>query len=415
MRLGTIAAAAVALILVSGCERAPWWTDPDVTWITTYGDDGSEVGEDALLAADGGYFITGASNLRFGPEPQGDLYLIRTDSARRILWEMTYGGEGLEIGTSIIRVSDGTLAIGGQASSLDGQGIDAYLMKVDLEGNELWSARFGGPLDERASVVLETPDNGYLLVGNVVDPADAVSNPGAAGYTGFDGRSSVYLVRTDGDGNELWSRVHDNGANVLARSGIRMPGGDFLLLATITYFPDPDDDLYLVRVNPNGDEVWSRTWKDGRASGFDLIHTSDGNYIIAGSYASSDDTDRSTADFLFIKVDPEGKEMWSRTHGDPGMIDYADAITETADGCYVAAGDRTKSFFTRSEDLVLVKIDESGALLWERTFETATHNMLGTVLQHPAGGYAVAGSTIMEDEAFDIFLITTDSEGKVER
>jgi hypothetical protein len=192
-----------------------------------------------------------------------------------------------------------------------------------------------------------------------------------------------------------------------------MRNGDFLILATITYFPNPDDDLYLLRINSSGEEVWSRTWRDGRASGFDLIRTSDGNYIIAGSYASSDDTDRSTADFLFIKVDPEGKEMWSRTHGDPAMIDYADAITETADGCYVAAGDRTKSFFTRSEDLVLVKIDESGALLWERTFETATHNMLGTVLQHPAGGYAVAGSTIMEDGEFDIFLITTDSEGNI--
>jgi hypothetical protein len=413
-RLGTTAAAAAALILVAGCGRDPWWTDPDVTWITTYGGDRSDVGEDALPAPSGGYFITGSSNLRFGPEPQGDLYLVRTDGARRVLWEKSYGGEGLEIGESIIRASDGTLVIAGHASSLDEGGTDAYLIKVDVEGNDLWSARFGGPLDERASTVLETTDQGYLLVGTVVDPADAVSDPGAAGYGGFDGRSSVYLARTDSDGNELWSRVHDNGANLLARSAVRMPDGDAIILATITYFPDADDDLYLLRVDENGDEVWTRTWKDGRASGFDLIRTSDGNYLIAGSYAPPGDTDRSTADFLFIKIDPEGKEIWSNTYGDPGMIDYADVITNTTDGGYIAAGNSRKDFFARSEDLLLVKLDGDGKLLWERTFETATHNMFGAVLQRPEGGYAIAGSTIMGDEAFDVFLITTDSEGKAE-
>jgi hypothetical protein len=49
--------------------------------------------------------------------------------------------------------------------------------------------------------------------------------------------------------------------------------------------------------------------------------------------------------------------------------------------------------------------------LWKRTFETATHSVFGAVLQHPERGFAIVGSTMMGDGAFDIFLMTTDSEG----
>ena len=70
-----------------------------------------------------------------------------------------------------------------------------------------------------------------------------------------------------------------------------MSGGDFLVLGTITHFPAPDDDLHLLRVDERGGEVWTRTWSEGRASGHDLIASSDGNYLVAGSYAPPDETD----------------------------------------------------------------------------------------------------------------------------
>ena len=413
-RLGTTAGLATAIVLSGGCEREPWWTDPNVTWITTYGGDSSDVGGDILLAEDGGYFIVGTSNLRFGPVPQGDVYLIRTDGAGRLLWEKTFEKEGLQMGKSITRASDGTLVIAGWSSSAGNQGLDAYLFFVDEDGNALRSHAIGGRLDERAFAAFEATDGGYLLVGNIVDPADAVADPGAAGYAGYDGRSSIYLARLDADGNEIWSRTHDIGANVLAPSAVRMPDAGLLVLATITYFPNPDDDLLLLRFDEDGRETWTRTWKDGQRAARDLIPASDGNYLIAGGHSDSDDKDRSRSDYLFIKIDPEGNEIWSSTFGDPGMIECGEVITEAADGGFVASGDRTKSYFARSEDLLLVKIDASGKFLWERIYETATHNMHGGIVRHPDGGYAIVGSTVMENEAFDVFLVKTDSEGNPE-
>jgi len=145
-----------------------------------------------------------------------------------------------------------------------------------------------------------------------------------------------------------------------------------------------------------------------------LIPTSDGNYLIAGGYSDSNDTDRSESDYLFIKIDPEGNEIWTSTFGDSGRIEYGEVITEAEDGGFVASGDRTKNHYSRSEDLLLVKIGANGEFLWERTFETAVHNMHGGIVRNPDGGYAVAGSTIMENETFDVFLIRTDSAGNAE-
>jgi hypothetical protein len=412
--LGVTATLAIALVLFGGCEREPWWTDPDVTWIKTYGGDGSDVGEDIMLAQDGGYFIVGTSNLRFNPVPQGDVYLVRTDSSGRLLWEKTFEEEGLQKGESITRSSDGTLLIAGCSSSSGNESIDAYLLSVNQDGSALWSKTVGGPLDERVLAAYEVADGGHLLAGNIVDPADVVADPGAAGYGGYDGRSSIYLARIDAVGNEVWSRSHDLGVNVLASSAVRMPDDGLLILATITYFPDPDDDLYLLRVDESGNEIWAHTWKAGRSGGRDLIPTSDGNYLIAGRYSRGDDADRSKADFLFIKIDPMGNEIWARTFGDPGTIDYGEVIVESAGGGFVAAGDRTTSYYARSEDLLLVKIDANGEFLWERIFETAVHNMHGGIVRHPDGGYAVVGSTIMENDTFDVFLVKTDSEGNAE-
>jgi hypothetical protein len=412
--LGITAGLATVVVLFGGCERKPWWTDPEVTWITTYGGDNSDVGGDILLADDSGYFIVGTSNLRFGSLPQGDVYLARTDGAGRLLWEKTFEEEGLQMGKSITRGSDGTLVIAGWSSSSDDQGLDAYLLVVDEDGNVLRSHTVGGGLDERVFAAFEATDGGCLLVGNIVDPADPVADPGAAGYAGYNGRSSIYLARIDADGNEVWSRSHDIGANVLSPSVVRMPNDGLLILATITYFPDPDDDLLLLRVDEDGSEIWTRTWEDGQSAARDLIPTTDGNYLIAGGYSDSDDKDRSKSDYLFIKIDPEGNEIWSRTFGDPGMIEFGEVVTEAADGGFVASGDRTKSYFAGSEDLVLVKIDANGKSRWERIFETATHNMHGGIVRHPDGGYAIAGSTLMENEAFDVFLVKTDSEGNAE-
>jgi hypothetical protein len=369
------------------------------------------VGEGIVLADDGGYYIVGATDLRFSEEPTASIYLIRTDAAGDVLWEKTYLGEGFDMGRSILRASDGGLIIGGRVTSMGQGGRDAYLMKVDEEGDEVWSRSYGTPLDESVTVVREFVGGGYVLVGNVLDADDFIADAGRAGYGGADRRSSPYLVRTDAQGNELWTRTFDDGTNRLVSGAVATPDGGVLVAGSVSYFPDSDDDLYLLRVDGDGNEVWFRSWTAGRAYGHDLIETSDGNYLVTGSLGPAEDTDRAVEDLLFIKVDPEGNEIWGYTFGDSAMMDWVYGAVEVEGGGFVAMGTRTEDLYGSPENITLLLMDESGRHLWAQEFETATHNMFGGILLKPDGGFALSGSTVTEDGDFDVFLIVTDSEG----
>lgn len=399
-------------------EPAPTATptaEPDVTghtWFKTYGANRDDVANDLLLADDGGFFIVGATNLEFGPAQQGDIYLIKTNAAGDILWEKTYGGQGYQAGATAVKTSDGGLIISGATDSVSAGGIDIHLLKVDKDGNELWSKTFGGPLDQ-VGAAWPMDDGGYILGGNIVDPNDpVVDDPGVAGYAGFAGRSNVYLARTDSEGKELWSRKFGGDNNVLASSGLQTPDGGFIILATIMHFPVNDDDIYLLKVDQNGNEVWSHTWGNGMSSGYDLVRTSDGNLLITGPYSPPEERDRSKRDFLFIKVDPEGNEIWTSTFGNPDIFDYGQVLAATTDGGCVAVGEAGSDLTTWDQDIVIVKVDENGKLLWKQSFEAGTHSMFGTVLQHPDGGYVVAGS-MFSNRNFDIFVLKTDAQANV--
>jgi hypothetical protein len=288
--------------------------------------------------------------------------------------------------------------------------MDVYLLKLDQDGNELWFETFGGPLDEMAAAG-QMANGDFLLAGNIVDPNDFVTDPGTAGYGGFEGRSNIYLARLDADGNELWTQTFGGENNVLITGGAQTPDGGGLILATILYFPESGDDVLLLKVDEHGNKIWSRTWEEGSIGARDLIQTADGNYLITGSYAPSDSAD-SNEDYIFIKIDPEGNELWTSTFGDPDMIDYGMVLAETTDGGYVAAGERVEDLYTWNADISLVKTDQNGQLLWEQIIETDAHCMFGAILQHPDGGFIIAGSSF-NGRTFDIFVIKTDAKGNV--
>ena len=381
------------------------------TWWKTYGGNRNTVSGGLVMADDGGFFVVGTTNLQFEPEQLGDVYLLRTDATGEILWEKTYGGEGYDAGQSISETSDGNLLIAGATTSFGAQGMDAYVLKVDRDGNELWSKTYGGPLDEMVGAVGQLPDGSYILGGNIVDPNDLIADPGAAGYGGFAGRSNLYLLKVDADGNELWSRTNDSENNVIAVSGVLMPDGGLLASATISRYPDPDNDIQLLRLDGEGTIVWSRTWEEGSSTPTALVETSDGNYLIAASYAPLGGKEAAKEDFLFIKVDPQGNEIWRSSFGDPELIDYGVALARTSDGGYVTVGEQKRDLTSWEADLALVKIDENGQLLWRQAWP-ASHTMFSRVLQHPDGGFVFLGATFQEP-VFKVLLVKTDSQGAI--
>jgi hypothetical protein len=98
--------------------------------------------------------------------------------------------------------------------------------------------------------------------------------------------------------------------------------------------------------------------------------------------------------------------------GKPDLIDYGSQVAETADGGFIAVGERTPDLYTWDVEIVLVKIDENGHLVWQQT-GSASHTMFAAVIEHPDEGYIIVGSTL-RGSVFNIFLTKTDAEGHLE-
>jgi len=376
--------------------------------IMTYGDGLDDLASDGLLLDDGGIVIVGETIVAFEPEMTRHMLLLRLDAEGQLLWTRTYGGDRSSSGHAVSAESDGGFIVSGAIQSELGDDSDVYLLRVDSDGNELWSRTFGTPLNEVGGRVAGCESTGYWIVGNSVDPNDVVADPSAAGYAGFAGRSNIYVVRTDGQGHELWSRRMESEANTIAFGSASADDGGIVILSSILYYPVNDNDIVLTKLSSDGDEPWSRSWTAASASGYQIIATSDGGFAMSGVRSVPGDPFREKADALVIKVDADGSEMWSATYGDENLVETAHAIAETADGGFVSCGWQTPDLFTPGDDILIAAFDRSGALLWEDLTPSLAHNLHARIFQRSDGSYVIAGSAARPGQSFRIQRIEID-------
>ena len=243
-----------------------------------------------------------------------------------------------------------------------------------------WNKTFGVQGDDNAYSLAHTSDGGYIL----------------AGTTGGD----FWLVKTDAEGVELWNRTIGGNEFSEPYSAIQTSDGGYILAGSTSR------KACLVKTDANGNVQWQRTIGGNE---FDEAHsaiqTSDGGYIIAGS-ARSYGSDN--VDFLLVKTDAEGTEQWNRTFGGDSR-DWLYSFQQTFDGGYILSGD-TRSFGNGSSDFWLVKTDNNGIELWNRTFGGDDNEMAYSVQQTSDGGFIMAGAT-RSLHWYDCWLVKTDTEG----
>ena len=160
-------------------------------WSYEFGSSGEDVGLSVISTLDGGYVISG-STTSYG-NGSGDIYLIKTNSDGGLCWYRTYGFSNWEEGLCVIETSDGGFAIVGRTNSVGNGWWDVYLVKTDSTGDLEWWRTYGGEDWDGGRSVVEVKDGGFLI----------------GGYTFSYGPGAVcfYLIRTDAQGNEIWSEA----------------------------------------------------------------------------------------------------------------------------------------------------------------------------------------------------------------
>ncbi len=300
-------------------------------------------------------------------------------------WERNYGGTGYDDGWSVQQTSDMGYIVAGYTECF-GIGGQIYLVKTNAQGDTLWTRNYGGTGEDRGYSVQQTSDTGYVVAGTT--------------YLGG-GDGQVYLVKTNAQGDTLWTRYYGGASFDYSESVQQTQDGGYIVAGYTSSFGN-GYQVYLVKTNASGDTLWTRNY--GGASndyGEFVQQTQDGGYIVAGASFSFGDS----AQVYLIKTDASGDTLWTRNYGGTAQ-DMGYSVQQTQDRGYIVAGG-SNSFGNDWYDVYLIKTDASGDTLWTRTYGGSGDDMGYSVQQTQDGGYIVAGSL----NGAQVYLVKTNAFG----
>lgn len=187
----------------------------NISWTKTYGTSGNDVGYSVKQTLDGGYAITGYTELHDSIPFGKNIYVINTDGSGNVNWTGSYGGPDNDEGRSIVQLADSSFAICGITNSFGAGNDDAYLIKTSLNGTLSWGMTYGGDSIDRCFCLLNTADDGFLLTGQT--------------YSFGNGKSDVYAIKTDINGysgcNEDSGAVYYEVIDSISNGGSLSSGG----------------------------------------------------------------------------------------------------------------------------------------------------------------------------------------------
>nr|WP_321416630.1 alpha/beta fold hydrolase [uncultured Methanomethylovorans sp.] len=236
-----------------------------------------------------------------------------------------------------------------------------------------------------------TSDGGSIIVGTV----DSNST---------NGYHDVFMIKTDSNGNEEWKKIFGGSAEELVYSVSNTSDGGFIIAGSY-YGSSGMNGAWLVKFDSNGNQEWNHIYGGHKA--YSVSQTSDGGYVFGGHIWGG----YSQRSPWMLKTDTNGIEQFNKTYssglytysGDSG---YIYSVMQTSDGGYILAGD-TESDATGGT--WLIKTDGNGNMKWSRQFGTSGLDYLSSVIQTSDGGYVVIQNGIDYYNSFH--LIKTDNYG----
>ena len=358
-----------------------------VYWEAVLGGTGAETLADMVLSPDGGVVLIGTTDSDDGDPLPGeglmDIWVVKLNLYGEIVWQKRFGGSGNDKGFAIAAYSGGGYLLGGSSGSRDGDmhsrhhgGVDSWLARITEDGKLLWEKHVGGSGNDFVSHLFEIRP-GWFVVCNGTDSGDGDVPQNF-------GKKDAWVMLMDSWGNVEWNRVFGGTLQDEFLDGSLAPNGD-ILLGGNTYSAGRDigknrgrGDAWLVRLNPQGELIWSQTyggtWSEGVNS---LTPLKSGGYLLSGLTKSRNgdiDTLRGFYDAFLVRVDEGGNKVWSGTMGHSAK-DALSQVIEAPGGSFLGVGfseknpvppkdpsKREKTAHIGSFDMWLVNFNEPNAL-----------------------------------------------------
>jgi hypothetical protein len=354
-----------------------------------FGGPAVEQGHAVAVMPDGsGYVIAG--DMRENAQGDWDIIVIRLDDSCRQIWQRRIGGPGEDHTWGLTGTRDGGVVISGATSSFGANGNDVLIVRLNPDGTEAWRRLLGGPGDQGRGSVLATPENELLV----------------AGWSRSGERGDFHAAKLTSAGEIVWERTYDHwyleGVNDIARA----PDGTFFLYGEGVRQSGGEMNGQLVVIDAAGELKRRSCLPEGMyREGYGVAVASDGRCAVTGPAR----TEKGLRAYV-TGFDRTGHQIWSGYYpSDNWSIGFGICAIRGGGFCQTGFGQTTG----RGTDAVLVRIGEDGSQLWIRYLGGAGDEKGIRVVEKPAGGFLIVGTTgsFGAGGGEDILLVHTDAEG----
>lgn len=345
---------------------------PEMSWEKTYRgiDYTNEFAAGGIQSRDGGYLSVGATGNCFPDVVCRDLYLVKTDRFGALEWEKIIGGGDHDHGADLIETAKGDIIVAGLTKSSGAGESDAWIIRMDADGEILWEQTFGGTGADEGTAILGTTDGHILVLGRITIPGTS--------------QTDMWLMKLDGEGNLQWEQTYGDATNDGGSELIATSDGGYAL------FGYHNKDGWIIKVDGSGNIQWDKLFNYGNTPNTncgiaDGRQTADGGYMLAGSAYDMGATITQATDVWLIKLDVAGEIEWDRLYHDDGYESATELqITETGGYFVVADGNL---------DMWAFETDADGNLIWDSNYkyiDEATYSGFGILTAD--GGYLLGAT-----------------------
>jgi len=226
------------------------------------------------------------------------------------------------------------------------------------------------------------------------------------------GGDDIYIVKIDSNGNSQWSKAYGGSSDERCFKIMQLSDKGYIIIGGTYSFGQGDLDVYLVRIDSIGNHLWSKAYGSSALDeAVDVNVTNDGGFILAGySFSSSGAGNR---DCYVIKTNSNGNMQWNKLIGGSNYDGLRSAF-QTSDGGYILS-DFTKSYGAGVDDVLIIRLDSVGNLLSFKTYGGSNQDTgLGGLISTNDGGFAKVGLTLTFGAGnWDIMLVKTDGAGNL--
>jgi len=359
---------------------------PDTLWTRFYGGSSYDIGYSVCESHDFNYLVTGYTS-SFGNAQ--DVYFLKLNTDGDSVWTRKWGGYAFDGAHHVIETADSGYLLIGYTESYGAGGKDLYLLKSDQTGNLQWYKTYGGSLQDCGYYIHDNNDGTFLLLGY---------RDGPSGWY----KGDIWILKIDSAGDTIWTKSYGGTNEEWAMSMVPAENGNFIISGVSNSFGSGGKDSWILKIDSLGDTLWTKTFGGSAEDvGYDIVKTYDDNFIIGGYINGSGQW--TPGDLWIFKISTNGDSLWSKIYAAEAE-ETAFEMYETQDSGLIIGGSRG----CNNGDMWLLRTDMSGDTLWTKNYGGVNEDQTIDLAMTSDGGYILTGYTSSFGNGYhDVYVVKT--------